>query len=117
MPISGIEPGGPAAKDAVTTANRSIERASQRLARGVRPSLATALVLILAAIAFSVWAINYQGGGTLFVARIRPHPVIAVRHSVKGSQMRVLAQHFQKALDSIRVAWVDQKPIARIRKS
>jgi branched-chain amino acid transport system permease protein len=70
VPISGTEPGGPAAKDAVTTANRSIERASQRLARGVRPSLATALVLVLAAIAFSVWAINYQGGGTLFVARL-----------------------------------------------
>ena len=70
MPISGTEPGGPAAKDAVTAANRSIERASQRLARGVRPSLATVLVLVLAAIAFSVWAINDRGGGTLFAARL-----------------------------------------------
>ena len=70
MPISDTEPGGPAAKDAVTTANQSIARASQRLARGVRPSLATSVVLVLAAIAFSVWAIRYQGGATLFVARL-----------------------------------------------
>lgn len=40
------------------------------LARGVRPSRATAAVLVLAAIAFSVWAIRYEGGATLFAARL-----------------------------------------------
>jgi branched-chain amino acid transport system permease protein len=67
---SGTESGEPAAKDALTAANQSIDKASRRLARGVRPSLATAVVLVLAAIAFSVWAIGYQGGATLFVARL-----------------------------------------------
>ena len=70
MRTSATEPGGPAAEDAVRTANKAIATASQRLARGLRPSLATAAVLVLAAIAFSVWAIRDEGGATLFVARL-----------------------------------------------
>jgi branched-chain amino acid transport system permease protein len=70
VPTSGTEPPGPAANDAVELANQSIAKASQRLARGLRPGLATAVLLVLAFIAFSVWAIRYQGGATLFVARL-----------------------------------------------
>lgn len=84
MHTSATEPGGPAPgtpkpgtskpgtlkPGAVKTANQAIARTSQRLARGVRPSLATTVVLILAAIAFSAWAIGYRGGTTLFVARL-----------------------------------------------
>jgi branched-chain amino acid transport system permease protein len=70
VPTSAIESGEPASEDAVRTANQSIARASQRLAGGLRPSMATAIILVLAAIAFSVWAIRYEGGATLFAARL-----------------------------------------------